>query len=148
LALNFLGTYTNSYTSQGATGTPIDSCAGKYGNTCGTPQPFFKGKTRLTWTTPIDGLSASVAWRYEGAVNIDSGVTGTADSHIPSYSWFDLAVQWRVKDKYTFRVGCNNIMDIQPPIIGSADGGNNANTYPQIYDPLGRYLFAGVTADF
>jgi outer membrane receptor protein involved in Fe transport len=151
LTLNFLGTYTNSYTSQGAPGTPILSCAGKYGVTCGIPQPFFKAKTRLTWATPVDGLSASLDWRYLGAVNVDTGATGTADSHIPSYSYFDLAAQWRVKDRYTFSVGVNNIFDIQPPVIGTGElpgTFGNGNTFPQVYDPLGRYLFAQVTADF
>ncbi len=151
LAFNFLGTYTNSFTSEGAPGTAVISCAGKFGVTCGVPQPFFKSKTRLTWTTPVNGLSASLDWRYLGAVNLDTGKVGAADDHIPSYSYFDLAVQWRVKDKYTFRVGCNNIADIQPPVIGSGElsgAAGNGNTFPQVYDALGRYLFAGVTADF
>jgi outer membrane receptor protein involved in Fe transport len=148
LSLNFLGTYTNSYTQEGAPGTPILSCAGQFGPTCGLPRPFFKAKTRLTWTTPIDGLQASLAWRYLGGVNIDTGATGAADSHIPEYSYFDLSAQWRVKDRYTFSIGVNNIFDIQPPIVGSAEGSNNANTFPQVYDPLGRYLFASVTAAF
>jgi outer membrane receptor protein involved in Fe transport len=148
IALNFLGTYTNSLTSQGAAGTPINSCVNKYGPTCGLPLPFFKAKTRLTWTTPVDGLSASLAWRYIGSANLDTGNMLKSDSVIPSYSYFDLSAQWRVKDRYTFRVGVNNIFDIQPPIIGSGENAGNGNTFPQVYDPLGRYLFAGVTADF
>ncbi len=52
----------------------------------------------------------------------------------------------------TFRVGVNNVADKEPPLVGSSAGGTNAlyngNTYPGIYDPLGRYLFAGFTADF
>jgi hypothetical protein len=48
-------------------------------------------------------------------------------------------------------VGCNNIVDTQPPLIGAGNSDStyaNGNTYPQIYDPLGRYLFASITADF
>jgi outer membrane receptor protein involved in Fe transport len=148
LDLNFLGTYTGSFVIQGAPGTPADHCAGLYGVTCGIPQPKFKAKTRLTWTTPLHGFQASLDWRYIGSVNVDTGATGTADSHIPEYSYFDVSMQYRFKDRYTFRVGCNNLFDIDPPVIGSGEGGNNANTYPQIYDPLGRYIFMGVTADF
>jgi outer membrane receptor protein involved in Fe transport len=152
LTFNFLGTYTNQFVQQGAVGTPLVSCAGQFGPTCGPPQPFFKGKTRLSWSTPIDGLEASLDWRYIGSANVDSsGVPGRIDSHIPSYSYFDLAAQWRVKDRYTFSVGVNNIFDIQPPLIGSGNADStysNGNTYPQIYDPLGRYLFASITADF
>ncbi len=152
LTFNFLGTYTNKFVQQGAEGTPLVSCAGQFGPTCGPPQPFFKAKTRLSWSTPISGLQGSIDWRYIGAVNVDSsGVPDRIDSHIPSYSYFDLAAQWRVKDRYTFSVGVNNIFDIQPPIIGAGNSDStysNGNTYPQVYDPLGRYLFASITADF
>ncbi len=151
LTLNFLGTYTNEYATQASSTTPVLQCAGKYGVTCGIPQPFFKGKTRLTWQTPVDGLEASLDWRYIGGVNLDNGATGTADSHIPSYSYFDLSALWRVKDKYTFSIGVNNIFDIQPPVIGANEllgTFGNGNTFPQVYDALGRYLFAQVTADF
>jgi iron complex outermembrane receptor protein len=27
-------------------------------------------------------------------------------------------------------------------------GAGNGNTYPQVYDALGRYVFAGVTVEF
>lgn len=30
----------------------------------------------------------------------------------------------------------------------SADGPLSGNTYPQWYDPLGRYIFAGTTINF
>jgi iron complex outermembrane receptor protein len=151
LTLNFLGTYTATYTSQGAAGTPTLYCDGKYGVTCGEPQPVFKSKTRLTWSTPIQGLGISVDWRYLGSVNVDTGATGTADSHIPAYNYFDLSTQWRVKSRYTFRVGVTNIFDKDPPIIGGGEltgTFGNGNTFPQIYDALGRYIFMGVTADF
>ncbi|MDE2357293.1 MAG: TonB-dependent receptor, partial [Alphaproteobacteria bacterium] len=152
MTVNFLGTYTNSFTSTGAIGTPPLSCAGRFGPSCGAPQPFFKAKTRFTWQTPVDGLSASLDWRYIGAVNVDSaGTPGQVDSHIPSYSYFDLAAQWRVKDRYTFSIGVNNIFDIQPPIVGGENTDTinaNGNTFPQVYDPLGRYIFASITADF
>jgi iron complex outermembrane recepter protein len=157
LDFNFLGTYTSSYEFQTLQGSTPISCLGKYGDTCagsptlGQPLPYWKSKARLTWTTPLHGFQLSVDWRNIGGVNIDSGVTGTADSHIPSYNYFDLSMQYRVKDRYTFRVGVNNIADVQPPIIGSGEipaTVGNGNTFPQVYDALGRYLFMGVTADF
>lgn len=157
LDLNFLGTYTMNFITQAGPGLPAVNCVGKYGDICegspdnGVPLPYFKAKTRLTWVTPITGLNLSVDWRYTGAVNVDSGATGSSDDHIPSYSYFDLAAQMRIKDRYTFRVGVNNIFDIQPPVIGSGElpgTVGNGNTFPQVYDALGRYIFVGVTADF
>jgi len=46
-------------------------------------------------------------------------------------------------------MGVNNILDRQPPISTELPAGfGSGNTYPQVYDAMGRYIFAGVTLDF
>jgi outer membrane receptor protein involved in Fe transport len=45
----------------------------------------------------------------------------------------------------------NNIFDKDPPLASSLIAGppfGNGNTYPQIYDTLGRGIFMNVTAKF
>jgi outer membrane receptor protein involved in Fe transport len=43
----------------------------------------------------------------------------------------------------------NNVLDADPPISDNVGAGSgNGNTYPQVYDALGRWVFAGVTVDF
>ncbi len=135
-------------------------CAGLYGvSTCATPSPKWRHQFRTTWRTPWSGLEISGAWRYYGPVDFQ-GVSNNpflvqpvhpADAHISAQSYFDLSAQFRVHDRMTFRLGVNNIVDKEPPIVGSAAGGTNAlyngNTYPGVYDALGRYLFAGFTVD-
>jgi outer membrane receptor protein involved in Fe transport len=59
-----------------------------------------------------------------------------------------------VKD-ISLRAGINNLFDKDPPVV---DGNNiglagvtqfgNGNTYPGVYDTLGRTVFVGITADF
>ena len=47
-----------------------------------------------------------------------------------------------------FRIGMTNIFNIQPPVVGGAAGSsgtNSGNTFPNVYDALGRTYFAGVT---
>ena len=39
-----------------------------------------------------------------------------------------------------------NIFDRDPPMQGLAQG--NGSSYPQMFDPMGRYLFAGFTVAF
>ena len=40
-------------------------------------------------------------------------------------------------------------MDKSPPIIGNSNcSGCNGNTYSQVYDTLGRYMFGTVTVQF
>ncbi len=66
-------------------------------------------------------------------------------------SFFDLAMTARVTNKFSLRFGANNVLDTDPPVAGGEvipAGFGNGNTYPQVYDALGRYLFAGVTIDF
>ena len=53
-------------------------------------------------------------------------------------------------------LGVNNVTDKSPPIVTGVDcstsspaGANcNGNTFPGVYDAMGRYLFATITAQF
>jgi len=154
-------------------------CAGFYGNTCGSfltgaPNPKYRHKLRLGFTMP-NGLGISGQWRYFSSVindadakdcdlganiNVPTPHCGRvptdpgyqpANHKIPAESYFDLALTARLADRYNFRLGANNILDKEPPIVGSEVSNapfGNGNTFPQVYDALGRYIFAGVTIDF
>ena len=81
----------------------------------------------------------------QGPNNFDPGL------HIPGQSYFDLALTARLADRYNFRLGANNIFDTEPPVSGQEVTPlpfGTGNTFPQVYDALGRYLFAGITIDF
>ena len=165
LAFDFLGTYTRDYqVYSGIPSSAILQCVGNFGTVCqgtSTPQsgplPYWRHKLRLTFTpSMLSGFEVSVNWRYIGGVKVDTipntpAGAACSDCSIEAYNYFDLAAQYRWKDRYTFRVGVNNIFDRDPPIIGSGQLPavvGSGNTYPQVYDPLGRFLFAGLTADF
>jgi len=139
-------------------------CAGFYGNTCGSfltgaPNPKYRHKLRLGFTLP-NGLGLSGQWRYFSSVDNDAlsddcdigcGTAAPANAKINSQSYFDLALTARLADRFNFRIGSNNILDSEPPVVGGEVSNapfGNGNTFPQVYDALGRYLFAGVTVDF
>ncbi len=164
--LNFLGTYTDKYTTEPIAGKGTYDCSGFFGPVCGQPQSKFKSETRMTWNTPWN-LAVSVNWRYLSSVSLDLntsnpfmaqngvGFVDTIDAKIRSYSYFDLAGTYRLKDRYTFRFGINNIFDVDPPVLDANNLGvagtssfGNGNTYPGVYDAVGRNVFIGVTADF
>jgi outer membrane receptor protein involved in Fe transport len=147
---------------QGVT-APYD-CAGYFGTTCGTPNPKLRNVFRATWVTPWNA-SFSVQWRYFGAVNLDLDSTNvalnpggpigdTVEPRIPAYNWIDLSGTWKFHDGYNLRFGVSNVFDKDPPILDSSNIGiasppfGNGNTYPQVYDTLGRTFFVGITADF
>jgi outer membrane receptor protein involved in Fe transport len=146
-------------------------CEGLYGATCTSgvltaPNPKWRHKFRAGFTLP-NGLGISAQWRYIGSVLNDiteedpdmPGSPGSiaeapdrqGDHKLNAQSYFDLTLTARLADRYNFRVGVNNIFDNDPPVAsGNAAGApfGNGNTFPQTYDALGRFLFAGVTIDF
>jgi outer membrane receptor protein involved in Fe transport len=137
---------------------PVDyNCVGFHGVTCGTPTPEWRAKTRLSFTTP-DGIGLSVQWRYFSSVlrdtlssdtDLATNSTRPADRRIPQQNYIDLVLTARIGDHYNFRLGVNNLFDREPPIQTQLPAGfGSGNTYPQVYDAMGRYIFAGVTLDF
>lgn len=166
-SLSFVGTWLDKLvTDTGVTGD--FDCVGLYGNVCGTPNPEWRHTARLGFVTP-GGLGASLRWRYFTKATLDAvesnpnlnntGSTGPApggvarpgSARLPAISYFDLTLTARIADNYNFRVGVNNMLDKDPPLTGSQScpaGFCNGNTFSQVYDVLGRYIFAGVTLDF
>ena len=122
------------------------NCAGLYADVCGTPNPKWRHKARATLTMP-NGIGASIAWRYFSGVDAAPGQGAVgADKHMAAQSYFDLSLTARMQQRLNLRLGVNNIFDREPPIVGAPAA--NGNTFPQVYDALGRYLYAGFTVDF
>ncbi|MES2444975.1 MAG: TonB-dependent receptor [Pseudomonadota bacterium] len=157
--LSLVGTYLDSLVID-PFGAAEYNCTGYFGSRCGTPSPEWRHKLRFSYTAPF-GPTLSMAWRYFSAVDSDTlspdtdlagpGSVGSrqGNRHIGSQSYFDLSMAYPVGDQFTFRLGANNILDRAPPINGLALGVvMNGNTFAQVYDSLGRYIYAGVTLDF
>ena len=155
LNASFVGTLLNKLGSPGATGNQVGRFAGT------TPSPKWRHKLRVGFTLP-NGLGLSGQWRHFSAVycRVDQGDLGCqtgggvprpANLKLNAANFFDLALTARITQKFSLRMGANNILDSEPPIAGGEvipAGFGNGNTYPQVYDALGRYMFAGVTVDF
>ncbi len=161
---NLVGTYLTEYSNAPLPGAPAYDCVGYYGGTCGVPAPKWRHSFRTNWRTPWNGLDIAATWRYFGdamsertsndpQLNGDVNVNGIANG-VPAYSYLDLTASMTFAEKFTFRVGANNILDKTPPIIPSGGvvdcpaGPCNGNTWAQVYDSLGRQVFATVTIDF
>jgi outer membrane receptor protein involved in Fe transport len=171
LDIRSTGTYTSHYVvepneaipSQGLAGSGTYDCAGLFGAVCDNPTPYWRSTTRFTWVSPWK-MSASLNWRYIGATKVDVnqsnplvnsgyGVLDVIDAKIKAMNYFDLSFQWKVKDGYTLRGGVNNVFDTNPPHgdstnLGVYNANSNGNTYPGLYDTLGRNLFIGITANY
>jgi len=163
LNASFVGTYVQKLIFEPLPdGVGAYDCRGFFGATCGTPTPKWRHTLRIGFTMP-NGLGISTRWRYFSSVRNDTlsddpDLNGTGTPHSApgnakynAMSFFDLALSARLGDRYNLRLGANNILDTAPPVSGQEVTPlpfGTGNTFPQVYDALGRYLFAGVTVDF
>ncbi|HET6536365.1 MAG TPA: TonB-dependent receptor [Sphingomicrobium sp.] len=158
LSANFNGTWVDKFVTNDGLNPEYD-CVGLYGPTCGQPLPEWRHKLRATLQLPV-GIGISAQWRYVGSVDHEHSssnpvLTGTLpllSPHVKAQNYFDLATTFTVGDHYNFRMGVNNIFDRNPPLFTSSQGSqaafSNGNTYPGVYDALGRYIYAGATLNF
>jgi len=162
LAMSLVGNYADEYVTEPLPGYPKYDCAGLYGSVCGVPLPDWRHKLRTSWLTPW-GLDLSLTWRHINAVDVDgtnpatgAGAIAPTDAKLGAREYIDLSAAYNFSDvgafsKVTARLGINNLTDKDPPLLGATNCVNvycNGNTYPQVYDTLGRYVFMGLTADF
>jgi outer membrane receptor protein involved in Fe transport len=125
-------------------------CVGLYGpNKCGSPNPKYRHKLRASWNTPWD-VEAAVTWRHFSSVLLQStssnpkltGTTPDKERELAAQNYLDVAASWNVMKGLTLSMGINNLLDKDPPITSKlATGQGNGNTYPSIYDALGRKVF-------
>jgi len=130
-----------------------NECVGAFGTTCGSPIPSLKGTSRVTWT---DGdLSLSLRHRYVGGTTVDTyllpfrsvattpSLATLTNPIIPDFHYFDLSGTYDLTDEIQLAAGVNNLLNVGPPILGSAANGNV--TFPATYDPMGQSFFFDVT---
>ena len=160
LSFNLEGTYALEQKNQPLTGGPIYDCVGFYGSNCNDPNPKWRHNFRMNWSTPWSGLDVGVRWRYMGSAAAETtssdpqlkGAVNKATAFFPAYSWIDLSAAVDINKTFKARFGVNNVFDKDPPIsVSGSDcpsGPCNGNTWAGVYDTLGRFIFAHLTAQF
>ena len=83
----------------------------------------------------------------------DRQLDGRADySKLGARNYLDLFASWQIDKNWLVRAGVNNVLDKDPPITSTTLSGpsifGNGNTFPQVYDSLGRLFFLNITAKF
>jgi iron complex outermembrane receptor protein len=172
VSFSLVGTFLDTLKTQPLPGGPSYDCAGLYGTVCAGPNaegpaPKWRHKLRVTWNTPysygdwMKSLSLSAQWRYFASVKLDAfssdpqlnnpGLQYETDRALASRSYLDLTANFTIHNNLNFRVGVNNVLDKDPPIVGASNCPGvvcNGGTFPQVYDALGRFVFVGLSADF
>jgi iron complex outermembrane recepter protein len=72
-------------------------------------------------------------------------------NHIKAQHYFDFATRFNVNEHFDLTFTINNLFDKKPPIVGNTAGStsaNSGNTFPALYDPLGRRFAAAARIKF
>jgi len=167
LAFNFVLNWTDESLFQAVSGVSVNrECTGFYSVNCASIQPEWQWSLRTTAT--FDNIDVSLLWRHISAVSYEPGqgdpFTGTLGTglgeisgrtvdfdRIPSADYFDLTTRFTVDDHLTITLSVQNLLNRQPPIVGSSAGStafNSGNTYPSTYDALGRRFVASARIRF
>jgi len=156
LGVSVLATRLSSLVTEEIKGLGTYDCVGLYGlNKCGTPNPEWRHKARANWTTPWD-VDLAVSWRYLSKVEIQestdqrllTGAFAPVNKTLAAQNYLDLAGSWRATKGLSVGFGINNILDKSPPIVVVGTGQGNGNTFPGVYDALGRKVFLNASYKF
>lgn len=169
LALSFNGNYTHSSTFAASTTVSPRECIGYYsancGNSLGQIQPKYSFNQRTTLS--FSDIDISLLWRHLNSVKYEpllpalfnGTVTGTGPlvgksfnfNKISAFDYFDLTTRYHVSDNIDLTVSAFNLFDKKPPIVGGQAGtttANSGNTFPSVYDVIGRRYAATVHFKF
>lgn len=169
LNLGFNGSYTHSSTFAASPTVAPRECVGFYSANCGVslgqiqPKYTFNQRTTLSF----EDIDVSLLWRHINAVKYEPGlpalfngtITGTGPlvgksfnfNRIKAYDYFDLTTRYHVNDNIDLTLSAFNIFDKKPPVLGGQAGtttANSGNTFPSLYDVVGRRYSATVHFKF
>lgn len=134
--------YLDKFEIQNLPGAPFQDFAGTIGS--GTTLPRWRSTTSFTFGT--DTANLLLRWRHIGAMRDASKVTNAASTTpgVNAYDYFDLSLRVDPAERFSLRVGVNNLFDKTPPVVGGVLGVTDGGTY----DVLGRTYYIAATARF
>lgn len=139
--IDLIGTYYKKKETTVIPGDPDSSydCAGQIDGTFCYPSPKWRHTASVTYD-PGRSWSVTGRWRYFSKVSYEGDIDLIADDNLAAQNYLDLNARFRFLDTHELVAGVNNVLDKQPPLVGSTLN-YQGNTIPAFYDPLGRYLF-------
>lgn len=134
--------------------TPLSAvvdCKGVYGTSC-DPVPEFRSTLRANWMR--NNFDASLLWRYIGGMDAQSSEAASlfpAFRSVSAQSYFDLTFGYVWNDMARVSLLVANVLDEDPPILGNETGStsfNSGNTFPSLFDTMGRTYSVAVKLTF
>lgn len=148
-------TYLDKLTLEPFPGTPIIDNRGQLGGD-GRLGAGFKHRANLSFTYEVSDITFFWRMNYLSKIKdtknqAESSLSPDVNS-IGSYLYNDAQVRFAAgsRKQYEFYVGMDNIFNKKPPLLGqlAASQITGTETAADVYDPIGRAFYAGITAKF
>ena len=154
-----VGEFTAAYTAhqyltnefQTTAASAVVDCKGKYGTSC-DPVPEFRSTLRVGWFR--EQFDASLLWRHIGDMVARVKEISTlfpAFRSVDAQDYFDLTFGYEYEDIGRISLLIRNVADEDPPILGNNTGSttfNSGNTFPSLYDTMGRTYMVNLKFTF
>lgn len=144
LDLNLLGNWLQTWEISYLPGLPAIDYRGTIGDNVGSAFPDFKLLLNARWSLGNYGAGLRVQHLPSMANKYQSYDPFTTVG-VPSITYLDANVSWRMDDKLELRAGVENLTDEMPPIYTA---GVQMNTDPSTYDVLGRRYYLRANMKF
>ena len=138
--------------SQSSSFAKVIDCKGYFGTQCGNPLPKIRWTQRTSWDKGPFG--ASLLWRHLGSTNVEQPQVSSTFAQfqtIKSYDYLDLSASYKYDSHFSVQASVVNLLDKNPPVVGNEAGttsANSGNTFPSVYDTLGRVYAIGFNVKF
>jgi len=144
LDLNLLGNWLQKWQITYLPGLPAINYKGTIGDVVGGTFPDYKLLLNARWSR--GNFGAGLRAQYLPAMdNKYASYDPFTTVGVPSVTYLDANVSWRMDDKLELRAGVENLTDEMPPIY---TGSVQMNTDPSTYDVLGRRYFLRANMKF
>ena len=137
---NYTALFLDKWDFQASPASALQTCDGQFGNFCDDPIPDYKHVAALGWAN--GAFSTQLRWEHIGETTSDDG----GRDEIDAFNYFNLNGAWDINDNLRLSGGIDNLLDEEPPILGS--NAEQANTFPATYDVFGRTVYVNAKVRF
>jgi len=153
VGLNY--TYLDTLTLQPLAGEPVQDNKGQL-NGDGRLGAGFEHRANLSLGYQMGDFRASWRANYQSAVldtlDLASSLLDPEENSVPSFMYHDLQVRYDFggANEIGAYLGVDNVFDKKPPLINQNGASNitGTETAAESYDPIGRFIYAGIEFRF
>jgi outer membrane receptor protein involved in Fe transport len=92
-------------------------------------------------------VSVGLRWQHLPGLDRAPGTPATTFG-VESHDQFDLFGRWSMSSAYELRAGIDNLLNVDPEVVGATTTNNALNTTSPNYDTIGRRFFVAFKASF